>query len=117
MNAQLLDSSDTTRAATAQADTATRDSHPPSPPSPVTTSPVLSTSVTTESTSSAQQAAPTLLDRTAMRVGLALILWGRRGHGRRPSVDDHDLNARLTRNERERLAREAVWLHTALTRR
>ena len=108
MNAQLLDSSNTdstTDATLAQADEATRDSHPPSPPASSSAEPVVA------------QTAPTLIDRMAMRVGLALVLWGRRGHGRPSALSGYHHNTRLTRNERERLARETVWLHTALTRR
>lgn len=76
-----------TRAQTA-AVSSTRDAHPPSP-----------------------------LDRLAMRVGLALVLWSRREHGSRRehrSRRDRDAQWRLTahrnRLERERQAREQRWL-------
>jgi hypothetical protein len=88
-----------TRAQTA-AVSSTRDAHPPSP-----------------------------LDRLAMRVGLALVLWSRREHGNRRehgsrrehgnrrehrSRRDRDAQWRLTahrnRLERERQAREQRWL-------
>jgi hypothetical protein len=54
---------------------------------------------------------PSPLDRLAMRVGLALVLWSRHEH--RPRLD-RDARWRLTahrnRIERDRQAREQRWL-------
>ncbi|GAA3338266.1 hypothetical protein GCM10017714_08740 [Curtobacterium pusillum] len=47
-----------------------------------------------------------LSDRIALRIGISLIIWSRRTHHVRPSVD-HETRLRL---EREREAREAKWL-------
>lgn len=47
-----------------------------------------------------------LSDRIALRVGMSLIIWSRRTHHVRPSVDVATCN----RLERERQQREAEWL-------
>lgn len=47
-----------------------------------------------------------LTDRIALRIGMTLIIWSRRTHHVRPSVD-HATRLRL---DRERAAREATWL-------
>lgn len=47
-----------------------------------------------------------LSDRIALRVGMSLIIWSRRTHHVRPSVDIATRN----RLERERQQREAEWL-------
>ncbi|WP_144711964.1 hypothetical protein [Curtobacterium pusillum] len=47
-----------------------------------------------------------LSDRIALRIGMTLIIWSRRTHHVRPSVDIATRN----RLERERLDREARWL-------
>jgi hypothetical protein len=47
-----------------------------------------------------------LSDRIALRLGMTLIIWSRRTHHVRPSVDIATRN----RLEREREAREAAWL-------
>ncbi len=47
-----------------------------------------------------------LSDRIALRIGMSLIIWSRRTHHVRPSVD---LETRR-RLEQERAAREAAWL-------
>jgi len=47
-----------------------------------------------------------LSDRIALRIGMTLIIWSRRTHRVRPSVD-FETRQRL---ERERLDREARWL-------
>ena len=53
---------------------------------------------------------PSPLDRLAMRVGLALILWSRREHRTRSRAElDRARHARLHTLERERLARERAW--------
>lgn len=46
-----------------------------------------------------------LADRIALRVGMSLIIWSRRTHHVRPSVDIATRN----RLERERAQREAEW--------
>jgi hypothetical protein len=54
---------------------------------------------------------PSTLDRLAMRVGLALILWSR--HRTRPRIDRDEQwsrEAHQNRLERERRAREQAWL-------
>ncbi|WP_243064780.1 hypothetical protein [Humibacter sp. RRB41] len=80
MNTQTLDTRTSTTVERA-AETQGRSSHPPSP-----------------------------LDRLAMRVGLALVLWSRREH-RAPSREEVDRSraVRLNTVERERLARERAW--------
>lgn len=47
-----------------------------------------------------------LSDRIALRIGMTLIIWSRRTHHVRPSVD-YETHLRL---DREREAREAKWL-------
>ncbi|WFR66172.1 hypothetical protein P9139_14315 [Curtobacterium flaccumfaciens] len=47
-----------------------------------------------------------LSDRIALRIGMTLIIWSRRTHHVRPSVD-YETRLRL---DREREAREAKWL-------
>ena len=47
-----------------------------------------------------------LSDRIALRIGMSLIIWSRRTHRVRPSVDIATRN----RLEREREQREAAWL-------
>ncbi|ROP66848.1 hypothetical protein [Curtobacterium sp. PhB115] len=47
-----------------------------------------------------------LSDRIALRIGMSLIIWSRRTHHVRPSVD----LATRNRLEREREQREAAWL-------
>ena len=47
-----------------------------------------------------------LSDRIALRIGMSLIIWSRRTHHVRPSVDIATRN----RLERERQQREAEWL-------
>ncbi|GAB3610703.1 MULTISPECIES: hypothetical protein [Humibacter] len=68
---------------------------------------------TTEAIASLRQNShpPSPLDRLAMRVGLALVLWSRREHRERPSRDaEWELIARRNRLERERREREVSWL-------
>lgn len=48
----------------------------------------------------------TLADRIALRIGMSLIIWSRRTHRVRPSVD----LATRQRLERERRERELDWL-------
>lgn len=48
----------------------------------------------------------TLADRIALRIGMSLIIWSRRTHHVRPSVD----LATRQRLERERNERELDWL-------
>lgn len=48
----------------------------------------------------------TLADRIALRIGMSLIIWSRRTHRVRPSVD----LATRQRLERERYERELDWL-------
>ncbi|MDM7885519.1 MULTISPECIES: hypothetical protein [Curtobacterium] len=48
----------------------------------------------------------TLADRIALRIGMSLIIWSRRTHHVRPSVD----LATRQRLERERRERELDWL-------
>ncbi|WP_069710911.1 hypothetical protein [Curtobacterium sp. ER1/6] len=48
----------------------------------------------------------TLADRIALRIGMSLIIWSRRTHHVRPSVD----LATRQRLERERYERELDWL-------
>jgi alpha-beta hydrolase superfamily lysophospholipase len=48
----------------------------------------------------------TLADRIALRIGMSLIIWSRRTHHLRPSVD----LATRQRLERERRERELDWL-------
>lgn len=48
----------------------------------------------------------TLADRIALRIGMSLIIWSRRTHRVRPSVD----LAIRQRLERERYERELDWL-------
>ncbi|AIV40147.1 hypothetical protein [Curtobacterium sp. MR_MD2014] len=43
----------------------------------------------------------TLADRIALRIGMSLIIWSRRTHHARPSVD-HATRQRLDRERRER---------------
>lgn len=53
---------------------------------------------------------PSPLDRLAMRVGLALILWSRHDDRARLGRDDaRELLARRNSIERERQAREDAW--------
>ena len=47
-----------------------------------------------------------LTDRIALRIGMSLIIWSRRTHHVRPSIDF----ATRTRLERERQERETDWL-------
>ena len=57
---------------------------------------------------------PSPLDRIAMRVGLALLLWGRHRHRARPDREAQwELTAHRNRLERERAAREQAWLASA----
>ncbi|GAB3808697.1 hypothetical protein GCM10028798_35120 [Humibacter antri] len=54
---------------------------------------------------------PSPMDRLAMRVGLALVLWSRREHRARRSRDaEWALAVQRNRLERERREREATWL-------
>lgn len=54
---------------------------------------------------------PSTLDRLAMRVGLALVLWSRHESRARPSRDaEWELAARQNRLDRERREREVSWL-------
>ena len=47
-----------------------------------------------------------LTDRIALRIGMSLIIWSRRTHHVRPSIDF----TTRTRLERERQERETDWL-------
>jgi hypothetical protein len=59
---------------------------------------------------------PSPLDRIAMRVGLALVLWSRhRQHARPTRESEWELAAHRNRMERERQAREQAWLASAHT--
>ena len=73
----------------------------------------LSDSVPTESWSRDSHP-PSPLDRLAMRIGLALVLWSRHEHRTARSREaEWELIARRYRLERERRAREQAWLASA----
>ena len=88
MNTHTLETLSSTTAEP-RAERQTRNSHPPSP-----------------------------LDRLAMRVGLALLLWSRREERARRTFD-RELTSRRNSAERDRLKREHTWQTSvhSLTRR